>query len=29
VAAVLVAWYVFSASGILPPTRFPAPREVW
>jgi NitT/TauT family transport system permease protein/taurine transport system permease protein len=29
VIAVLAAWYAFSASGILPPTRFPAPREVW
>ena len=26
---VLAAWYVFSASGVLPATRFPAPREVW
>ena len=25
----LAAWYVFSATQILPPTRFPAPREVW
>jgi taurine transport system permease protein len=29
VAAVLAAWYLLSASGVLPPTRFPAPREVW
>ena len=25
----LAAWYLLSASGVLPPTRFPAPREVW
>lgn len=29
VAAVLAAWYLLSTSGILPSTRFPAPREVW
>ncbi len=27
--AVLAAWYLLSTSGVLPPTRFPAPREVW
>jgi taurine transport system permease protein len=29
VAAVLLAWYVLSATAIVSPTRFPAPREVW
>jgi NitT/TauT family transport system permease protein/taurine transport system permease protein len=29
VAAVLAAWWVLTATQILPPTRFPAPREVW
>ncbi len=27
--AVLAAWSLLSASGVLPTTRFPAPREVW
>jgi NitT/TauT family transport system permease protein/taurine transport system permease protein len=29
VIAVLAAWYLLSATQTLPPTRFPAPREVW
>lgn len=29
VAAVLVAWWVLTATQVIPTTRFPAPRELW
>jgi NitT/TauT family transport system permease protein/taurine transport system permease protein len=29
VAAVLIAWWVFTATGIIPPERFASPREFW
>jgi NitT/TauT family transport system permease protein/taurine transport system permease protein len=29
VAAVLAAWWLLTATGVVPPTRFPSPREVW
>jgi len=29
VAAVLVAWWLLTATQTLPPTRFPSPAEVW
>src|SRR5437588_814247 len=29
VAAVLAAWWLLSATQVIPPTRFPSPREVW
>ena len=29
VAAVLVAWWLLTATEVIAPTRFPSPREVW
>jgi len=29
VAAVLAAWWLLTATQVIPPTRFPSPREVW
>src|SRR5690349_10558323 len=29
VAAVLAAWWLLTATQVIPPTRFPSPQEVW